>query len=197
MPDPARKNKQTLPNLPLVIPYVAKDGIPTFRDSEIANLYYRMKKEGTADRVFCDGTVTSAFQFLRLMQQPDIYLYLVFDDIEDNRPVAFCWLSNRSQKSAQIHFCFFKTGWGRSAKIAHGVLSQLVSLKDTEGEYWLNVIYGYTPEWNRLALRTVKCAGAEIAGTMPGRTWHEKEGRSYPAVISYFTRDNIDGGKKK
>lgn len=175
--------------LPRIVPYLLNDGIPNFRDSEIKGFYDRMVREGTADKVFYDGTVKSADDFLRMMRGRGNALYVVFEQAE---PWGFCWLNHFKMKSARIHFCAFRPAWGRAHEYARGSMSQLINLRLADGSYWHDVFCGYTPETNKLAIRMLKQAGMKIVGTIPNKLWIASEKRTVGAVVSYFSRDCIN-----
>jgi len=173
-----------------LIPYEAFDGIPTFTDSFIMGLYNQMYQEGTADRVFIDGSVLNAEGFLNMAKFGSMKLFVIYgEDNSENSPDGVFWLNNFQAMSAQLHFCFFKKSWGRKA-LEHSkyCVNASVNMKNALGEPMFDLIHGSTPADNVLALRLVKLSGMTILGEMPCGVWNHKKQESVPAIISYITR---------
>ena len=51
-----------------IMPYTTIDGVPTFRDSEIRDLFMQMQSRGLAETVFTAGDIRTANDFLSAMK---------------------------------------------------------------------------------------------------------------------------------
>lgn len=172
-----------------LMPYCKVDGILTFRDSAILNLYDRMVKAGTADIVFTDGQINSREDWLRAMKSPENFLYVVY---ADKKMVALVWLNRVEIKKAQFHYCMFYTGWKKgSVGIGKQILEILIN-KKYNGEYLFDMLTGITPVSNKLAIKFLRLCGWKIVGELPFGAWSHKAGKSEAALISYYTRGSFD-----
>lgn len=173
-----------------IVPYMHIDGVPTFRDSSIMEMFDKMERDGTVDSVFFDGSVRTREEFLRRMRQPGIQLYGVFVKDSDV-PVGFIWMEMFGKRTARGHFCAFSEYWGDAYKIGHEILVILLSMRDSDGNYVLDAIYGFTPKDNTLALGALEAAGFKVAGTLPNAFYYESLDRACDGVMMYFTREEI------
>jgi len=173
-----------------LIPYMHIDGVPTFKDSAIMEMFDRMEQDGTLGLVFFDGSIKTREDFLLMMRQPRVQLYGVYLK-DEYTPMGFIWLDQFKHRTAHGHFCAFSSHWGDAYKIGHECLVRLVQLKDDKGEYVLDAIYGLTPVDNELAIKATTAAGLRIAGTLPYAFWSEEDNKSHHAVMTYFTRDEV------
>jgi hypothetical protein len=166
------------------------DGVPTFKDSAIMELFDRMEADGTIELVFFDGSVKTREEFLIKMKSVGTQLYMVFMK-EEKYPAAFIWLDQFKHKTAHGHFCVFSSHWGDAYKIGHEVLVRLVHLKDNNDRYIFDAIYGFTPVDNELAIKATTSAGMVVAGTLPNAYWYSSDDKSHDAVMTYFTRNEV------
>jgi len=173
-----------------IVPYTRIDGVPTFKDSTLMEMFDKVERDGTIDAIFFDGGVKTRQDFLLMMRRFDTQFYGVY--VKDSEvPVGFIWLDMFMQKTARGHFCAFSEYWGDAYKIGHEVLVRLLTMKDDKGDYVLDAVYGFTPEDNELALTATKAAGFRVAGTLPYAFYYESDKRSHHAVMMYYTRDEI------
>jgi len=173
-----------------ILPYMTVDGVPTFRDSDLMNMFDKVERDGTVDAIFFDGSVKTREGFAAMMKRPGVQFYGVY--VEDSAaPVGFIWLDMFMQKTARGHFCAFSEYWGDAYKIGHEVLVRLLTMKDREGNYVLDAAYGFAPEDNEMAMIAAKAAGSKVGGTIPNAIYCESDGKSHPGVILYYTRDEI------
>ncbi len=93
-----------------IIPYTEVDGIKTFRDSDILDLYGRMVKDGTADTVFYEGTVSTREEFLASIKNRGTLLFILK---VDDKIVGFTWLNRFENRTAHNHFVAFSEVWGK------------------------------------------------------------------------------------
>jgi hypothetical protein len=60
------------------------------------------------------------------------------------------------------------------------------------GEYVLDVVIGLTPKINRAAVRFARDLGMVRAGEIPHRCLFARNGKTYPGVLSYATRKEVE-----
>lgn len=173
-----------------VLPYMVVDGVPTFKDSDLMGMFDKVVRDGTVEAIFFDGSVKTREDFAAMMKQSDVQFYGVYVK-DSSTPVGFIWLDMFMQKTARGHFCAFSEYWGDAYKIGHELLVRLLTMKDREGNYVLDAVYGFTPEDNEMALTATKAAGFKVAGTLPNAFYYESDKKSHPGVMMYYTRDEI------
>jgi len=172
------------------MPYCEIDGVSTFRDSEILELYDRMVKAGLAETVFSDGQINNREDWLQAMKSPENFLYVVYV----GTGIAFLvWLNRVETRKAQVHFCgFFKVWRIGSVKIGKQVLNILMNKRDSGGNYLFDVLTGLLPSSNKPAIEYMQKCGWKIIGELPFGTWNNKKQKSESAVMSYYAREAQD-----
>jgi len=168
-----------------LLPYIAIDGIPTFPDSEIVDLYKRMAADGTAATVFSDGEITSGEDFLNATKHRENRLYVAFMDGEKS---GVAWLNRFEARFARMHWCLFSNQWGKnSVEIGKEVIHTIINMKDGEGNYLYDMMLGIVPSNNKMAVRYCEKCGGVIQGSLPYAAL--KDGKSISGVIVYYTRE--------
>ncbi len=178
--------QQKNPRIELIC-YDAVDGIPTFADSFIMGLYERMKAQGSLSDVFYayDPQLLGPEQFLDLFKFGSNRLWVIFHNGEVS---GFFWLNDFAEKSAMIHYCFFKNIWGpQSAVLGRYILDYLLGLRSETGPVF-DVITGLTPVTNRLAVRFLEKVGMTVVGKIPNRCLIFTDRTTVPGIVSYRTR---------
>ena len=167
------------------IPYTEVDGIRNFPDSYLKCLFERMQTEKLIGKVFYDGNVQTAEDFLDMMKYGQNKLFMIF---MGNELAGIVWLNNFQRRSANIHFCLFKNAWGKeSVSIGKAILKEFLYMKDSQG-YVFDVLIGETPANNRLAVKWIHESGMTVVGEIPNATWDYTIEKSIPSVISYAVR---------
>lgn len=103
---------------------------------ELAGIFLALREEGLASAVFYDGRVRTAADFVEMMEDDGHLFYLVTGPRPDGsrggftvrgkRPLAFCWLNNRTGGGAMIHFCVFHAGRPQAGWIGRFVTRMLL-----------------------------------------------------------------------
>lgn len=169
----------------IVVPYTYYDGIPTFRDSEIMNLYCRIIADGTG-YMFADGQISDQESFLIAMKKS---ICGIVKDGESTAGVG--WLNRIEDKKASFHFVVFKEYWGnQSVDVGRALCQFMLSIKNGD-EYMFDMIWGMVPTSNRLAVKYLKRCGAVTIGELPCGLWDDRNKKSIPAMISYITRNEL------
>jgi len=169
-----------------IIPYTEVDGVRTFKDSEIKELFFQTQVDGLVNVVFYDGGVHTADAFLSMMKSPGCLMWICMDG-EDT--VGYTWLNRFENHTARQHFCFFKDYWGKSIDFGKYGLKTFLTMKDRDGNYIFDLLTGYLPVWNIKARQFVEKCGAKTHGIIPNGIWNGITKQSEPAVFIYYTRE--------
>ena len=168
-----------------VIPYLEFDGIRTFRDSDIMELYTRMEKDGTAPTVFSDGAINNADEFLAIMKNGNNMLYVIFVDGERSGVI---WLNRFEARFARCHWCLFSNQWGEhSVEIGRYTLQTIIRDKAPDGSYFQDMLMGIIPSSNKRAIEYCEKCGGTIQGEIPFAAL--SEGKSVSGTVIYYTRE--------
>lgn len=170
-----------------IIPYCEIDGIRTFSDTEIYNLYEKMLLE--SKNIFIDGSVKSPDDFLTLFKYGGHNLYVI--NYKDDT-AAFAFLNHFDNKTAQIHFCIFKKYWGTiGTSLGRELLKNVLTIKDRDDKTYLDVLIGIVPLENKHANRYAIRVGGKRVGYIPNLIWNEEHQQSEGATLFYFLREFI------
>ncbi len=173
-----------------LVPYCSLDGIPTFRDSELATFFYWMEQEGSLPKVFYDGTVTTREEFLSFCHNPKNTFWFLLNEDSGNY-IAFCWVNSIEGRSARIHFCTFRRNVTPRLNIdaGHTTIKTILWIKKND-KFLLDCLIGVVPTTNRTACRFIKSIGAIKVGVVPQMLWNAWSGDNMDALITYFTRES-------
>ena len=180
-----------------LVPYCEIDGIRSFSDSEIAELYDRMEKDGTAEMVFYDRGVQSRTGFVALMRRPGTYLYIVVPRSAEGvtEPLAIVWLTQVESKRAYMHFCLFSNAWGESSvEIGKATVVRLINMKDGKDQYLFDVFYGITPMVNTDAIRYAEFCGGKVVFSLPCGVWNGAKKANETGIFIQYLREQDKGG---
>lgn len=174
-----------------LFPYCEVDGLPTLKDSQLAGLYERMKRDGTVEQVFFAGEVQGPDEFVAYFKNPGNHLWVHADD-ETQDFLGFCWLNTFEGRSARLHYNAFSEAWGQKTfEMAIQSVKTLLGMQDEQGKYFLDVLIGLTPTDNWRSCEFVKRVGAEVAGVIPKMLWNAYKQKSMDALMVYYTRENL------
>ncbi len=175
-----------------LLPYRLIDGIPTFRDSEIVQVYNWTKEDDLLQKVYynIDTSKISEDWFLQFWKRPDISVYVV---LLNGKVGGWVWIDQIIDNSANIHLCIFKWTWGVSSiKMCRDGLLQLLNIKNKRTDrYMVDILVGYTPVYNQLAVRFSKKVGFKKAGIIPKSLFYHSIQVKVDAYVSYISRDII------
>lgn len=168
-----------------LLPYIEIDGIRTFRDSEIMNLFSKTEKDGLIPVVFYEGTVQTPLDFLRMAKaQGTLFYVLTIGECH----VGYVWLNRPENRTIRLHFCVLREFWCESVSLGKYVLDKLSNMKTKTGEYIFDLFVGWIPEWNTRASRFANACGWKSFGPVPNAIFNIKNGKSEPAFFYYYTR---------
>lgn len=174
-----------------LVPYCEIDGIRSFSDSEIAELYDRMEMDGIAETVFYDRSVQSRAGFVVLMRKPDTWLYVIMAQGGEGTPekLGIVWLNRIEFKRAYLNFCLFSNAWGKkSVEIGKEAVGRLISMKDGKDGYLFDVFYGITPMVNTGAIKYAEACGGRAICNLPCGSWNGAEKANEAGVFIQYLR---------
>ena len=163
-----------------VIPYV-HGNIP---DEALAAVWAQMVSEGKAQKVFYNGYVTSAFDFVNFLKTGGVIPIIIYDN-EQKAPCHIAWISDYGDGHACLHHCSlgkFKRGAGKAILKYYGDFT----IPET-GAYTFETMVGITPENNEAAVRVARLMGFKmLAPAIPGLCNDVYAGKRVNGVISYY-----------
>ena len=171
-----------------LLPYTTIDGIRTVPDSEIKQLFTRTAREGLDKIVFYEGTIKTEDDFLTAVKYKECLFYLVKSKKET---IGYVWLNRFENHTARYHFCAFTDYWGHLEEVASTIMTTLMYMEDTEGNYFFDLLTGFIPAWNKRAIQFTLKNGGYSAGVIPNAIWNSEKQKSEDAVFIYYTRGDL------
>lgn len=172
------------------MPYTKKDGVPTFRNSEMANMYNRAFEEGWGEQMFHDGAIQNVQQFVQYTTGPGVLFWGVYFKEE---LIGFFYLNRIEKTNAHLHFAFFKKWWATAESIQAGQQALRLLLTDEyNGQPMFDLILGVYPSWNKHVLAYVHRFGAHTVTEIPHLVWSMKKGKSVEGTIVSVTREDLE-----
>lgn len=161
-----------------------KDQIP---DLVLYEMWDRMVDSGTEKVTFSGGEATDHHSFRKLVRKCCNDVYVGF---YEGKPIGMAWLNDVRDHSARAHFTIFREGWGRrrdelppDVKLARYFAANLLR------NGVLDVLIGYVPVRNRLAIRFMERVGAQRVGVLPKGAWMHDVQKSEDVQILAITEE--------
>lgn len=162
-----------------VIPY-ANGNIP---DEIWAAIWTQMVNEGKAQKVFYNGYIVSAFDFVNFMKTGGVLPIIIYDN-EAQAPCHIAWISDYGDGHACMHHCSlgkFRRG------AAKAILKYYGDFKNQAGEWTFETMIGITPENNEAAVRVARLMGFKmLSPAVPGLCNDVYAGLKVPGVMSFY-----------
>jgi hypothetical protein len=170
-----------------IVPYVRTDKGWSLDDDTMRFLWHKMGQQGLIGIVFNDGRIANAEQFLKMAQNKNTLLHTTWND--ENKPLLVAWLTDFGKNYAFGHFVFFKETWGRiTREIGHQTIEYWWGFKEN-GNHIFDVILGYIPNTNKMAINFIKNMGFTIVGEIP-KIWFDAYNNKYQNLtITYIERE--------
>ena len=170
-----------------LIPYIEWDGIRSFPDSYMNTLFERIEFEGKADTVFYEETVHSADGFLKILKNSAAWIVSL-----DEIAIGLIWLNHHEGRFARMHWVVFDACPRRELfALGRFSYSQILHMRNKSGEYIYDMLLGYTPLRNKVAIKYVQKCGGKLCGEIPCGAWIAKEGRSESVAVLSITREML------
>ena len=164
----------------LLIPFAKVGDHYNLQDNVLISIWNKIIAQKLLNKVFYDGSITSAKQFVDMMKHPSNLPVIAYN----GEILGFGWLNDMAKNRALAHFCMFREAWGKhTLEIGHKFLDYWFSLEQN-GEPLFRVLVGNTPPWNKPAVSFIQRLGFKIVGEIP-----------YVGMISYIEGD--DHGKQE
>jgi hypothetical protein len=183
----------------VIVPYAVHDGVPSFKDSEIAEWFHRIKAEETLRWLFFDGSVTTAEELVRVVKAGGSFWFTVWTGRQNAEGegegvklemAGFFWISNFMGNSAYFHYVIYKKFWGtESRKIGRAVLNCIFGIGAADHMPMVGQLLGLTPINNVPAVRYAREAGFEMVGKIPGVYYDIYENKAVDGVLRYINRE--------
>lgn len=170
----------------LLVPYTQINGAWTFSDDYAAELWRKMVEEKTAKKVFYTGRVHDTETFINFIKSPGNNVNVIMD--EQFTPLLLSWLNMVEDRHGLFNFNCYRIAWGRenTVRLMLKCADYWFSMKDSNGDYLFEVLYGVTPENNRLALSCMKNCGTVSLPAIPNFVSNAYTKKRMGVVISYM-----------
>jgi hypothetical protein len=162
---------------------------PVTDDRLLAIAYLRMHEEGILETVFHQGIPTVS-SWLKGCLEPGKVMLGCFRVNPDQETSEFCglgWVGCAEKmdgfKKAECGMCFFRKQSNRKQNVLFGKLMLAVFFDG----YDVDVLFGATPEPNKLAMRYAQNLGFSMHGPVPN--WATWRGQLVPAWISQLSKE--------
>jgi ribosomal protein S18 acetylase RimI-like enzyme len=161
------------------------DGVPTFRDSALLGMYARAAAEGSLRWLNVEGDLPDGPAFLRAVKTA----FYFAEVLRAGQSCGMVWLNRHEQRRAHVHFCFWHCVRGPVGRaIGRQVMARLTTLRQADGSYALDVIWGVVPADNRRAVAFLVRCGATVTGPIEKYVWDAATGCSRDGVHFHFCR---------
>ena len=146
-----------------LIPYVKRDGEWSISLHTIIGIYDCITKTGIDEKVFVDGDIKNADDWLILCQNPANCMHII---VKDSRVEFVAWLNSWGYNSAFGHFFAMNSGNGMARK--NGLKTIDYWFNHLKTDSWrLDAILGRIPSTNVKAIKYVMGLGFRRLGDIP------------------------------
>lgn len=171
-----------------LMPYTTKDGMPTFRDSELIAFYHQMLTDGWLVDYIHDQSIRSSEDFLQHIKSGACMFWAAY---VDGDPAAVFWVNRFEGRNVRGHFAFFKKYWGTEIPLQIGKeIIQLWVENEYEGSTLFDVVIGVMPKTNRHAIQYIDRLGGQYLGTVPNY-FRDRNDKLVDGVFIYFTKGSL------
>lgn len=168
-----------------LVPYMEWDGVRSFPDSFMENLFERMVVEGKVSTVLYDEDTHDSGSFVRLLKTSVCWLVIQHEVV-----VGLVWLTHQESRFARMHWVVFDTCPRREMfHMGRFVNSSILNMKDKAGNYIYDMLLGFVPTANKVAIKYVQKCGGKLCGEIPNGAWIACRGRSESVAAISLTRE--------
>lgn len=169
----------------VLMPYTRRDGIPTFRNSELAAFFDRMEEDGWLRGYVHDQTITDRDAFVYHITQGNCMFWCAYVGTD---PVGVFWLNRFEGRNARGHFVFLKDVWGTDIPIRVGrEIIQLWVETEYKGSTLFDTVIGVMPETNPHAISYIERLGGKSLGKVYNY-FRDENDECVAGVFIYFTK---------
>jgi hypothetical protein len=102
------------------------------------------------------------------------------------------WLNRLQSRWMQCSAFTFRDFWGAAALgLGRHCLRELLCMRDSAGDFILDMLVCITPRDNQAALAFVRRCGWRVGVCLPAGIFDARVGASVPAVLHYVTREDV------
>jgi RimJ/RimL family protein N-acetyltransferase len=161
--------------------YQRIDGVPTMRDSDIAELYQLTEDAGLS--VFDDGAINNKREFVDYVTSFNV---IFMRATQAGKLVGYFYLNRIATTTAYAHFMVFPKFWGTIYTMIFGIETMKICLKE------FDTIIGQMPSSNTTALNFVQRLGFHKLGSVPNLLWSESLQAPVEGTLLYMTRGDLE-----
>jgi len=172
------------------LPYTKRDGIPTFRNSEIKDMYLRAIREGWHDQIFHDGSITNADAFVQYITGTGVLFWGIY---HENDLMGFVWANRIEKTHCYCHFGFFKKWWGRDSILTRTgkQFMDMLLIQKYPKETMFDLVLGMYPSTNTHVTAFMKRLGARQFVEIPNLIYDNVNDKSIDGTIVVTTREDL------
>ena len=164
------------------------DGIPSFRDSDLATMYRRSAYEKTMAALNFEGDLTDENAFVRVAKSAAFFAEFSYQNVS----CGFTWLNRFEHRRAHAHFCFWRPSPGPSPLVLGPlVMEKLLHFQNGKGEFVFDCIWGIAPAANVPAVMALKACGVTVSATVKNYIWDASAQKSVDGVHFHVTRSSF------
>lgn len=173
----------------ILIPHRKPDNTFRFSPEFIEAAFLKIWGDGYGGIVFHALQIRGAIEWRNYVENPGVCLYLICKQ-SDKQVIGLVWLDHFQNKTAQLNYSGFRNvGFRNPVAIGKMAIQEILHKRDSQGEYVLDCLIGYAPQFNTIGLKCAERCGGKLAGTIPLGAWIEIEKKSAPMNIYYFERE--------
>jgi hypothetical protein len=167
----------------IMVPYTTVDGIPTFADSELAEIYQKIVGQGSERWLFFDGTIKDEQSFVARIKGPMVFTWVILQATTGEQfGVAF--LDGVRGRTAFVHYCFFYRAW-----VAGSVEIGKKAFEHVFQNYPFDMLYGLVPIQNKSSIAFSGDVGGIRIGEIPKSVVCAENDMPESSIMFYFTGD--------
>lgn len=164
-------------------PYVKFNNEWSIPDEVLAFVWSRIEENGKIEELFYEGGMRTPSEFIEFFRNPDKFLVLGVNT-ETKEIKAFGFLSGFDTNKAYAHFSFIN---GYVPGVGEMIIDFWRKMESENGERFLDVLIGITPESYTTVLKIIQKWGFNIVGTIPMICNMNYKNKKEGGVISYLT----------
>ena len=168
------------------IPLRKSDGQQLLADTILDAVWQQIVAEWKVASLFYSGGINSAADFLAYIKKSHLHVIFAVESATSQLK-GIGWLTNVSGGTGFVHYCML--GPPRRS-VGKAMLDYWCGLRRTDGQPWLHVLMGITPEYHTAALRVIRIMGFTSLETIPSYCVSQDGQGRCGAVISYLECGN-------
>ena len=165
-----------------IIPLRQSDGKQLLADTILEAVWQQIVAEGKVASLFYSGGINSAADFLAYIKASHLHVIFVVESATSQLK-GIGWLTNVSGGTGFVHYCMLGP---LRRSVGKAAIDYWCGLQRTDGQPWLHVLMGITPEYHTAALRVIRIMGFTSLETIPSYCASKDGQGRCGGVISYL-----------